>query len=215
MVKLFSRIGLIGDVHAQDARLLAALSFLREQNVEQILCVGDLVDGFGDGERCCQLLREFDVATVRGNHDRWVLDDQMRELPGSVLRSSLGTQTVDYLRALPRTLTFATTRGPLLLCHGVGQNDMNKLTPDDYGYALECNDELQALMVGGVYRFGVGGHTHQPMVRRFGPLTWINPGALVDHHEPCFALADFERERVEFYEFAGAGVVVLADMEVL
>ena len=211
-----SRIGLIGDVHAQDARLHTALTFLRGCNVERIICVGDIVDGFGDGERCCRLLRQFEVATVRGNHDRWLLDDQMRELPGAVLLSSLRVEAVEFLRALPRTLTFDTAHGPLLLCHGVGANDMNKLTPDDYGYALECNDELQALMRAGQYRFGVGGHTHQRMARRFGPLTWINPGALVDEHrEPSFALADFEREHIEFYEFAGAQRVTLADMEAL
>ena len=210
-----SRIGLIGDVHAQDARLQTALEFLRGAKVERILCVGDIADGFGDGERCCQLLREFDVATVRGNHDRWVLNDQMRELPGAVALASLSATTVEFLRALPKTLTFATIGGPLLLCHGVGENDMSALKPDDYGYALECNDELQALMYGGVYRFGVGGHTHQRMVRRFGPLIWINAGALVDHHEPCFAIADFERQRVEFYGFADDGSAGLTDVKVL
>ena len=215
MTTRLSRIGLIGDVHAQDARLKTALEFLRAANVERILCVGDMVDGEGDGNRCCELLREFDVQTVRGNHDRWTLNDQMRELPDSVALSSLSAATIEFLRALPRTLTFATTRGPLLLCHGVGENDMKKLTPDDYGYALECNDELQALMYTGTYRFGVGGHTHQRMVKRFGPLTWINPGALFDHHAPCFALVDFERGRVEFYNFADDGNAGLAEVVVL
>lgn len=210
-----SRIGILGDVHACDARLEAALHFLRALNVERILCVGDIVDGLGDGERCCELLQQFDVATVRGNHDRWLLNGEMRDLEGSVALASLGANAVAFLRALPLTLAFETTCGPLLLCHGVGENDMNKLTPDDYGYALECNDELQALMWAGTFRFIVGGHTHQRMVKRFGPLTWINAGALPDWSGPCFALADFARGTVEFYEFNGDKVAGLAEKVVL
>ncbi len=210
-MKQLSRVGLIGDVHACDGKLENALRFLRAQNVERVLCVGDIVDGQGDGERCCALLQEFDVATVRGNHDRWLLNNEMRDLEGSVARELLSADSFAFLQSLPRTLSFETTRGSLLLCHGVGDNDMNKLTPDDYGYALECNDELQSLMWAGTFQFVVGGHTHQRMVKRFGPLTFINAGALPDWSGPCFALADFERGLVEFYAFDGDEIAGLAE----
>lgn len=208
-------IGIIGDVHACDARLEAALSFLRHCNVERILCVGDIVDGFGNGERCCALLQAFDVAAVRGNHDRWILNDEMRDLDDSVALSSLSENAVAFLRALPATLSFETTRGPLLLCHGVGENDMNRLTPDDTGYALECNQELQELKWAGTFRFAVGGHTHQRMVRRFGSLTFINAGALPDWSGPCFSIIDFGRGCVDFYGFDGDKVGELAEKVML
>ena len=210
-----SRIGIIGDVHACDARLDAALKFLRAANVERILCVGDIVDGWGNGERCCELLQAFDVATVRGNHDRWLLNGEMRDLDDSIALSSLSPNAVEWLRALPSTRAFETTRGPLLLCHGVGDNDMKKLTPDDYGYALECNDELQMLIGAGTFRFAVGGHTHARMVRRFGALTWINAGALPDWSGPCFALADFSAGAVEFIGFEGDEVATAVGKFVL
>ncbi len=210
-MKSFSRVGLIGDVHACDLKLENALRFLNAQNIERILCAGDIVDGFGDGERCCELLRAFDVATVRGNHDRWLLNNEMRDLEGSVARELLSANALAFLRNLPRTLSFETIRGSLLLCHGVGENDMNKLTPNDYGYALECNEELQSLMWAGTFRFAVGGHTHQRMVKRFGPLTWINAGALPAWSNPCFALADFDAGAVEFYAFDGEGVAGIVE----
>ena len=210
-----SRVGLLGDVHACDGKLESALRFLRAQNVERILCVGDIVDGFGDGERCCALLQQFGVATVRGNHDRWLLNHEMRDLEGAVACESLSLRAFAFLQSLPPTLNFETTRGPLLLCHGVGDNDMNKLTPDDYGYALECNDELQTLIAAREYRFVVGGHTHRRMVKRFGPLTFINAGALPAGNEPCFALADFEREVIEFRDFDGDEVAGISENFVL
>lgn len=200
-----SRIGIIGDVHGEATRLFNAIQILLDSQVERILCVGDVADGKGGQEAsaCCQFLRAFNVATARGNHDRWLVNGEMRDLKGAVSPHAIGKENVDWLRALPRTLALETTRGSLLLCHGVGENDMKELKPDDYGYALECNDELQTLVASNQYRFVVGGHTHQSMLRRFGDLTFINAGALPNCSGPGFALADFEQGYVEFYGFDG------------
>jgi hypothetical protein len=51
------RIGLIGDVHTEDARLERAIRELVARGAERLLCVGDIVDGPGDLARCCDLLR--------------------------------------------------------------------------------------------------------------------------------------------------------------
>ena len=211
-----SRIGLIGDVHGEAARLAAALDFLRAARVERILCVGDIADGPRDNAHgaanadfCCDLLRQFEVETVRGNHDRWLLRGELRDLPGAVRAADLSADSRQLLRTLPRTLEFETVSGPLLLCHGVGANDMNTLRPYDQGYALECNVELQTLMRARHFRFVVGGHSHQRMAKRFGELLFLNPGALIEEHDLSFALADFGRGAVEFYGFAGDAVADL------
>ena len=217
MTMSLSRIGLIGDVHGEAARLVAALHFLRAARVERILCVGDIADGTRDdaadgaanANRCCDLLRQFEVETVRGNHDRWLLNGELRDLPGAVDAADLSADSRQLLRDLPRTGEFETVRGPLLLCHGVGENDMNTLRPSDEGYALECNVELQALMRARHFRFVVGGHSHQRMAKRFGELMFVNPGALIEEHDLSFALADFERGAVEFYGFAGDAIADL------
>jgi hypothetical protein len=41
------RIGLIGDVHAEDGFLEIALNHLQALRVDVCLCVGDVVDGLG------------------------------------------------------------------------------------------------------------------------------------------------------------------------
>jgi predicted phosphodiesterase len=74
------RIGILGDVHAEDGLLERAIRELRARGAETILCVGDLADGQGDLDRCCDLLRQHDVLTVRGNHDRWLLSDLAKDL---------------------------------------------------------------------------------------------------------------------------------------
>ena len=74
-------VGIVGDIHCEAESLKTALRFLKEANVDLILAVGDIVDGKGDANECCRLLKEFGVATVRGNHERWFLRGEMRDLP--------------------------------------------------------------------------------------------------------------------------------------
>ena len=47
MHKVLERIGVVGDIHAQDERLEVTLEFLRKEAVP-IMCTGDVVDGKGD-----------------------------------------------------------------------------------------------------------------------------------------------------------------------
>lgn len=190
-----SRFGLIGDVHAADETLRRALLLLAEQSVDEILCVGDIVDGAGDVDRCVELLQEAGAHVVRGNHDRWIVEGRLRDLPDAHLQTDVAEATLEFLANLPPTLRFETDHGPLLLCHGVGPNDMSKLTPDDYGYAIQVNDDLQALIASDV-RWVVGGHSHTAMDRRFGDLRFVNPGPL-HTAEPTVALLDVSEGRLE------------------
>lgn len=197
-------IGAIGDIHGEDRRLEAALKFLETLDVERVLAVGDIVDGPGDALRCCRLLDAHQVEAVRGNHDRWFLDNT---IPAAAPAQPDMESLRRFLARLPTTRSYHTRAGRLLLCHGLGENDMNRLTPDDFGYALETNDELQALLASREYRFVVAGHTHRPMVKDFGGVTVINAGTLFREHEPCFAHIDFARRLVSFYDVSGDGEI--------
>ena len=107
---------------------------------------------------------------------------------------------------MPATRTYDTPLGSLLLGHGLGDNDMIRLQPDDYGYALECNSPLQALIAAGQHRIVVGGHTHHAMVRAFGALVVINAGTLSRTHDPCCAVLDLDRAEVELLDVTDAGI---------
>jgi predicted phosphodiesterase len=55
------QIAVIGDVHAEDELLKLALTKLHDLGVQQLLCVGDIVDGPGmstPGEVCAFLAAE-------------------------------------------------------------------------------------------------------------------------------------------------------------
>ncbi|MBX3187526.1 MAG: metallophosphoesterase family protein [Labilithrix sp.] len=200
------RFGLIGDVHAEDERLRVALDALRSEAVDAILCTGDVVDGLGDVDRACALLVERNVTTVRGNHDRWIRDDDMRTLPHAHRMTALAPASIELLKSLPPTFHTDVPGGRLLLCHGVGTNDMCRLLPEDSGYAISSNDDLLKVLFDPSIAIMVGGHTHRPMLRRFErgagkpPLFVINAGTLAREAGAGFVILNLAARRVDFHD---------------
>lgn len=200
--RMLHRVGVVGDIHAEDVTLAKVLHLFASESLDAVLSVGDVVDGPGDADHACALLREHEVFTVRGNHDRWAVEEFMRKAAGAPLQSSLSRETLDWLKVLPATRAFQTPHGALLLCHGMGENDMATVRLDHEGYAIEANLDLQALLKAKRYRFVVSGHSHEPMVRRIGNITLINAGTLDRKESPVYSILDFETMGVEFYDVA-------------
>jgi len=201
------RIGVIGDIHAQQMRLALALALLEARGVELIVATGDIADGPGSVDECCKLLAAHDVVAVCGNHDRWLLAGTARDLHDATAPGDISETSRAFLARLPRMVEIATAKGTALLCHGLGPNDMAKVGPDDYGYALDSNDELQNLLRNGYFRWVINGHTHRRMVRAFPGLTIINAGTLLPDRSPCFLELDFEQEIALVFEFCPDGTI--------
>jgi predicted phosphodiesterase len=201
------KIGVLGDAHAEDERVERALGHFRRVGASVILCAGDVTDGYGSATRTVELLADHGVLTVRGNHERWTLANTMRELPAATDPATLSSRARSFLEACPAVLELSSPLGPLLLCHGLGPNDMARVKPDDFGVALTSNVELQKLIRGRRYRLVVNGHTHRPMVRRFDTLTIVNAGTLKRDEHPCVVVLDFARRAVDFVPFDADGRV--------
>jgi predicted phosphodiesterase len=201
------RIGVIGDIHAQHERLQTALDTLRGRSVEVVVATGDIADGCGSVDACCEMLTTCRVVTVRGNHDRWLLAGTSRELPEATALSEVSPATQAFLASLPPMVELETIEGTALLCHGLGPNDMAKVGPEDFGYALESNDDLQNLLRNRYYRWILNGHSHRRMVRAFPGMTIINAGTLNPGQAPGFLEVDFAKRVVLAFEFDDNGTV--------
>lgn len=205
--ELSTRVGVIGDIHTRADRLQWALQLLKSHEVEHIVATGDIVDGPQPEAvaRACALLQEDCVDTVLGNHDRWLLDQQHRELPDATFPEDVDPATRAFLQRLPQVVELETPRGTLLLGHGLGNNDMTCLYPYDHGPSLKNNTTLQAILRSDRYRFVVSGHTHLRMVRQIGRVTFINAGALHYTREPCCLLLDFAALQAQFFDYVEGG----------
>ena len=199
-----TRVGLIGDVHAQDKHLATALEHLVREGAEVLLCTGDLADGSGDIERCVALLKDYEVLTVRGNHDRWLLEDRVRHVPNAHTRETVSEAVLDYLGDLPSERHITTTAGPLMLCHGMGKHDLTKIWPGTKRMPAERSKHLDTLIAEGDVRWIVNGHVHYRTLIHFRTLTLINAGTLRGDHHPGFSLLDLAAAEVVGFELEPA-----------
>jgi predicted phosphodiesterase len=63
------RIAVIADIHGNLAALQAALADIAWQRCDEVLCLGDLVDGGPRNEEVVATLQREGIRCVRGNHD--------------------------------------------------------------------------------------------------------------------------------------------------
>ncbi len=102
------RLGAIGDIHAEDQLLNQALQFLNTQALDVIVCVGDIADGSGSVNACCDSLKTENVLTVKGNHDNWLLDNTIRGIPEATPLSALSNVSHTHFKMVRQI-------GPLII----------------------------------------------------------------------------------------------------
>ncbi len=192
------KVGIIGDIHCQDAKLAKIITYLKF-NADKIVAVGDVVDGYGDCSNCIHMLKENGIMNVLGNHEKWLLNNELRNLKGATLKSSLRDQEIEYIKSLEEEIEFEFAGQRILLCHGISKNDMATVKPGDYGYGLEFNTDLWKVIGKKRYDIMIGGHSHQEMARKIANLVIINPGALENEDSANFGIINFDKREVKFF----------------
>ena len=196
------RVGVIGDVHCESETLSRVLDALESMNLDAVLCVGDLVDGPGDADATLAVLETREVQCVAGNHERWFLDGERRDVADAT--EQVNPRSEAFLRGLPLLRFYETAAGRAMLCHGVGKDDEAWLRPDTRGYALQDIPTLRELMLDDTVQFMIGGHTHERMVRVFPGLTVVNVGTIHRKDEQTFTVIDFDALTVTVHSAAEA-----------
>jgi putative phosphoesterase len=168
------RVGLISDIHGDIRALERCLEHIDTLAVDRILCLGDLI-GYGHhNDRVVELIRERGIPSIRGNHDRWALEE--RRLLG--LRgwrpAHLSDDTWSYLEALPASRTLTLGGRVFALYHGSPASDTEYVSP--YKPLPPCIDEFWGASEATVLALG---HTHIPMVERGERGTILNPGSVM------------------------------------
>jgi diadenosine tetraphosphatase ApaH/serine/threonine PP2A family protein phosphatase len=162
-------LALLYDVHGNLPALQAVLD---DSPADRYLLGGDYAT-FGAWPReTVDQLRELDAEWIRGNVDRWLVDDS--DAPDAVrsmfapAREGLGEELVRWLAALPQT----TTRNGVLYCHASPLSDMESFGP-------EPGEEDAELLLGVEAERVVFGHTHFQFERQGpGGIGLVNPGSV-------------------------------------
>jgi len=176
------KLGLLADIHGNHYALKAVLDSAKKKGIEKLLVTGDFIGYYFWPMEVLELLKDWDVVAIRGNHDR-MLGDILNNNPlrlklykkyGSGLNiafEKLDKKSIDWLLGLSDTAEYDTPEGKILLCHG------SPWDPDEYVYPNSSNTSLERYKSLDV-KWVIQGHTHYPMNLIIGNTSLINPGSV-------------------------------------
>ena len=174
--KMSVTIGLISDIHATVAPLEEALAIFKQENVDQILCLGD-VAGYGtELEQSIELLVESGCTTIQGNHDVWHLNRLVGKQEKLV---------EIFFDNLPMTWEFTVEGTTIYAVHASPPDSMRRgITLLDQNESIIIKDKERWALELSEYHFDVlaVGHTHQVFSELLGQTLVINPGSTTFNH---------------------------------
>src|SRR5574341_141305 len=176
------RIAILSDIHGNSIALETVLADVKQERVDQIVCLGDVAYGGPQPRQVIARVRELSCPVVMGNTDEFFLKLPTSD-PGSesdrrimdTLRWALGQLSpadTDFMRSFQARVESPLDSHRLLCFHGSPNSNRDVIlatTPDQ---------ELAQIL--GDYRATVmaGGHTHMQMLRRYRDMLLINPGSI-------------------------------------
>ena len=177
------RIAIISDIHGNCFALDVALADIRGAAVDQVLCLGDAIQGGAQPSATVARLRELGCPIVMGNADAWLLTgeetdaehpatEQMRAIREWSL-AQLSSADRAFIAGFQATVTLALGDGHELLCfHGSPRSFDDIILPDT------PEEQVQGFLGGFGAAALAGGHTHLQQIRRLGGAIFLNPGSV-------------------------------------
>lgn len=179
------KIAILSDIHGNDLAFEAMLSDLKHDAVDQMVCLGDAIQGGPQPAQVTARLRDLACPVVMGNADDWLLTGEETGEPIPEPRRSqldavrdwqlaqLTPDDVAFIQAFQPTIRLPLEDGRALLCyHG------SPLSYDDIILPLTPDDEVRAFLNPDQQTIYTGGHTHIQFIRHFGRTFHFNPGSV-------------------------------------
>jgi predicted phosphodiesterase len=187
------KFAVIADIHGNCLALEAVLADIASLGLTEVVNLGDHLSGPLEARRTADLLMARGFPSIRGNHDRELVERDRLEMGPSdkAAHAQLERAHLDWLAALPPTLVY---RDEVFLCHGTPQSDttywLESLTADGHAHITPV-EEIERQAEGVACSLLLCGHTHIPRLVRLrdGRLV-VNPGSV-----GCPAYEDVEPVR--------------------
>jgi len=212
------RIGIISDVHSNAQAMSEVVRALESQQVDRVVCLGDVVGYGASPNECCAAVRKVAEVTLLGNHDAAVAGRMDYSFYYDAARNALDWTAaklepdhLEWLRGLPYQHRI----------NDVGFSHGSPLHPENYDYvfAREQAEELLPHLAGlpdvtfighshlcKVFGLHPGNEVHEVSSRRFGLRKGykyiVSVGSVGQPRDydnrACFVVYDTDPRTVEF-----------------
>lgn len=226
------KFGVISDIHGNIIALETVLNELKKENVDKILCLGDIIGIGPHPNECIKALISLgnQLIVVRGNHEGYFLngipkiihDEKMKMSSEEIahhqwVASCLSDESKALIREMKEEIVIECERKKIAMMHYPLNHQFGKyqrhVAIPTYQDAMEIFCELDA----DVYLFG---HTHQKNTLHEAGKWFINPGALGcpkgTNHAP-YGILRIDENGVNYLEYEAEYDVenVIQDMKKL
>jgi putative phosphoesterase len=174
------RIAVVADIHGNVRALRAVMDDIKQLAPDTVVNLGDTVSGPLEAAETADVLMSLAWTTIRGNHDRWLLE----KTPDTMGRSDAAAfaDLKNHHHAWLSTLEETATVEDIFLCHGTPSSDttyMLETVEEDGGVRLATQAEVSRRLGSEHAPIILCGHTHVPrFVRLSDGRTVINPGSV-------------------------------------
>jgi putative phosphoesterase len=189
------KIGIISDIHATPGPVEEALSIFRQQNVQHVLCAGDIA-GYGEAlDETVELLIANNCISIMGNHDEWYLEQNKNGDSSISYRYLENLPLYQHMNIEDKKLYMVHASPPYSSMNGIKLYDVyGELMDKKLG---DWNNRLESF----TKDILVVGHTHQFFAEQLGNTLVINPGSTLFNHS-C-ALLILPELQVKWFALSG------------
>ncbi|AYN04158.1 MULTISPECIES: metallophosphoesterase [unclassified Flavobacterium] len=170
-------IAIISDIHGNLPALKVVLEDIKQRNIDEIYCLGDLVDFAPWHNEVIEQIKELEIPCLMGNHDeRIAFDYEVTPLPKhnpeeraarvngiNYTKQSIKPENKEFLKTLPErfllNFTISGENRKVLLVHASTRSN------DEYIYENHDLKDVQSMLAEEKADIIIMGHTHRPYIR--------------------------------------------------
>jgi len=173
------RIAVVADIHGNVRALRAVMDDLKEVAPDTVVNLGDCVSGPLEAAETADVLISLAWTTIRGNHDRWLLEKSVDQM-GSSDKAAFG-ELKNHHHAWLATLEETATVENIFLCHGTPSSDtvyLNETVGPDGHVRLATQAEVARRLGSEHSPVVLCAHSHQPRIALADGRLIVNPGSV-------------------------------------
>lgn len=181
------QIAIISDIHGNLEALKAVLEDIKERNIENIMCIGDIIAKGTHAQECVELIKNKCKVVIKGNCDEYFTSDEINWSKKPQIEydrmmwniAKLSDDNIKFLQSLPYCHEFYLSGRLIRLIHATPEKI------DKFIGNIDSIDRLYSLFLPSentvskeMADVAVYGHIHTPFIQRIYNRTIINTGSV-------------------------------------
>ena len=190
------KIALISDIHANAFYFKILLASIKEEKVDKIICLGDLVGYYDEPNEVIDLCRDYNVECIQGNHEEYILETlKYRKEKEDIYRIEkhrklLSIKNRIFIENMPKEIIIQLGSISIYCTHALPGNSAK--------YLYNPNEIADEYIQG--YDYYCSGHTHIPSIQYKNGTCIINPGSVGQPRDytamPSYAIVNLDKDEV-------------------